>query len=265
VDGGIIEFTGANIVNNAANITLNGATASIRDQNNLDGLRGFNDNMATGMFTLEGGANFNTAGIFGNNGLVDIFASDAFTAGSLYAQGAGTTQVDGNLTAATVNVAGGRLKGTGTVKGNVMVSGGAEVDPGDSPGTLNVNGNYTQTATGVLNLEFAGPGAGQFDVLNVSGNANLAGTLDLTALAGFTPVGGESFDVLNYGSRTGTFTSVNGLNLGSGYTFQLQYNANDLVLTVNNTQAAPEPGSRTLFACGVGIIAVSRFIRRKVQ
>jgi hypothetical protein len=63
--------------------------------------------------------------------------------------------------------------------GNVSVNAGIlEADP--QP--INVKGNYTQNAGGTLLLQVAGAKPGQYDFLNVSGNANLGGTLQLTNL-----------------------------------------------------------------------------------
>ena len=47
-----------------------------------------------------------------------------------------------------------------------------------SPDTVTVNGTYTQTSTGVLDLQLGGsPASGQYGSLTITGAANLAGTL----------------------------------------------------------------------------------------
>jgi hypothetical protein len=51
------------------------------------------------------------------------------------------------------------------------------------PQPINVKGNYTQNAGGTLLLQIAGAGSGQYNFLNVSGNANLGGILQLTNAA----------------------------------------------------------------------------------
>ena len=48
--------------------------------------------------------------------------------------------------------------------GNVTNSG--TVSPGNSPGTLNVVGSYTQTASGILRAEIASPAS--YDKINVT-------------------------------------------------------------------------------------------------
>jgi hypothetical protein len=101
------------------------------------------------------------------------------------------------------------LNGTGTITGNVSNAG--TVSPGLSPGCLDITGNYTQTASGILNLELGGgePCTG-FDRLAVGGVAALAGTLNTTLINSFNPPNGTTFRLLTYGSRTGTFSTVNG-------------------------------------------------------
>jgi len=54
------------------------------------------------------------------------------------------------------------------------------------PQPINVVGDYNQTAGGTLQLNIAGRAAGQFDVLNVTGNAALNGALRLLNL-GYQP------------------------------------------------------------------------------
>ena len=55
----------------------------------------------------------------------------------------GTTTVNGLLAMEHGAFLSGTLKGSGTVKGNI-ISTGATVKPGNSPGILTINGTYTQ-------------------------------------------------------------------------------------------------------------------------
>jgi hypothetical protein len=59
--------------------------------------------------------------------------------------------------------------------GDVTVNGGVLAA---DPQPINVLGNYTQNAGGTLQLNIAGPANGQFDVLNVAGNAALNAPCD---------------------------------------------------------------------------------------
>lgn len=86
------------------------------------------------------------------------------------------------------------------------------------------------------------PGS-QFTVLDVIGAASLAGTLDISLANSFVPSYGETFEIVDAGSLTGTFSSVNDpLN---GITFSVAYTSSGVTLT-----AVPEPtsfGLLTLF------------------
>ena len=54
--GGTLRLSVANIVNNAAAIVLDGASARIQDMSNQDALRNLANNTAAGNFTIRNGA-----------------------------------------------------------------------------------------------------------------------------------------------------------------------------------------------------------------
>jgi len=60
-----------------------------------------------------------------------------------------------------------------------------------------------------LNPDIGGTAAGQFDQLNVTGKATLAGTLNITLVDGFTPILGRTWSILTYGSEAGDFATKN--------------------------------------------------------
>jgi hypothetical protein len=104
----------------------------------------------------------------------------------------------------------GRLVGVGTVSGSVDNTAGA-VAPGSSPGTLTINGAYSQGAGGRLEVEIAGTGVGQFDKLTIGGGATLNGALALQPTSGYASSAalGDGIDFLTYGStRSGQFAQV---------------------------------------------------------
>ena len=111
--------------------------------------------------------------------------------------------------------------------GGVLEPGGDQIT-----GTLTVTGGFTQSFTGVVNIELGGTGQGQFDVLAVTHGAALDGTLTVSLLPGYTPVVDDSFEVLTFTSRTGDFTTYTGLDLGNGLVLQPSYTGSALVLTV---------------------------------
>src|SRR5262249_1481872 len=67
--------------------------------------------------------------------------------------------------------------------GPIDIEGGS--GPGGTQGTLAVNGNYTQTSTGELDVHLYSSSA--YDVLSVTGLATLGGTLRILDMGGYTP------------------------------------------------------------------------------
>ena len=124
---------------------------------------------------------------------------------------AGSLLFNGGIGSTNV-AAGAFLGGNGTIAGNLTNSG--TVSPGNSPGTINVAGNYTQVATGTLVVELAS--GASFDQLVISGTATLAGSLQVNLTGSFDPVG-KSFTFLTAaGGVSGTFTTVSGTALVTG-------------------------------------------------
>jgi autotransporter-associated beta strand protein len=130
----------------------------------------------------------------------------------------GTLEVDSRLATAVLNVQqAATLKGTGLIAGMVFNSG--MLSPGDSPGTLTIEGNYTQTASGTFNVLILSPS--DYTRLVVTGSATLAGTLKLTLGSGYVPAVGTQFTILTAaGGINGTFQKLVG---PSGQGFSVKY------------------------------------------
>jgi len=138
----------------------------------------------------------------------------------------GTFTVTGGLTIDS----GGTLVATGSIVGNVTNYGTLTVGSGTAPGSLSITGNYTQDSAAVLNLVLDGTTAGTgYSQLAISGTATLDGTLNVSLASGYTPSSGNSFQLLTFGSSSGTFASI---NYPSGPTFTPSYNSGDLTLDV---------------------------------
>ncbi|MCO6044295.1 right-handed parallel beta-helix repeat-containing protein [Aeoliella sp. ICT_H6.2] len=86
----------------------------------------------------------------------------------------------------------GTLTGAGQVIGEIVNEG--TVSPGASPGTWTIDGDFTQTTTGLLHLELASDS--EFDRLEVLGNLTLEGTLEVSLLEGYRPKAGDTFELL---------------------------------------------------------------------
>lgn len=117
----------------------------------------------------------------------------------------GTLLLNGTVTGLAVVNAQGTFGGTGTLTGNLEVSG--TVAPGASIGTLNVIGDVAFGATSVFNPEVSSEDGS--DLLNVTGTINFDGsTLLVSPLLGDFPIG-SSFTVASAtGGITGTFSSL---------------------------------------------------------
>src|SRR5262249_24551907 len=146
--GGTLEFANANIQTLAA-LTLDGPGAAITDLAGHNALAGLTTVTSDGRLALLDGKSLTTAGDLRNAGAVTIDASSALAVGGSYLQTAGSTTLNGMLTAPTVvDIQGGTLSGAGTVHGNLQNEGSILVGSATAVGTLTVTGNYTQSASG---------------------------------------------------------------------------------------------------------------------
>ena len=124
--------------------------------------------------------------------------------------GAGELTLNNDLltSGGMLDVQQGTVTGTASVSGDVVNSGGT-VSPGNSPGTLEIDGDYAQGATANLLMEIAGTSPGtNYDVLIVAGMARLQGALNVVLLDEFEPQVDDTFDILNLTSIAGTFDEL---------------------------------------------------------
>jgi len=100
---------------------------------------------------------------------------------------------------------GNSLGGNGTINGNLVSSG--LISPGNSPGTLSIGGNFTQTSAGTFLLEAAS--LSNFDRMNVSGAATVDGTLAAIGFGGNNLRPGDSYQFLTAdGGISGEFDTI---------------------------------------------------------
>jgi Ca2+-binding RTX toxin-like protein len=267
--GGTISGTGKKIVSGALNLSgsryLDGTTLETNGATIWTGagyLYGYNgaiwNNTSTGTIDLQGDGDFylasgtpsfNNAGTFtksngatngsdysyfdvafNNTGTVEIKKGKLNLAGG-YTQTAGTTRLNGgNLASSSFDLKGGVLTGAGTITGNVNNTGG-QVNPGNTVGTLVIDGNYSQSGTGLLNFDLAS--ASSFDKFNVTGEGTFGGTLKVSLGTGYTPTIGTKYTVLTYGTATAkTFNTVQGIDLSTSLALAPTSTGNNLILEV---------------------------------
>ena len=242
--------------NNAgASVTMSGTSNSINVTN------AFNNNGGT--VTLSGTSENLTSTSFTNSGNVTLGATETLnTSGGAYTQTAGSTDVSGNLFTGTysqsggtttvesggvifssITSTGGTVQGAGTINGN-LTSGGTVIagTPG-APGTLQINGNYTQTPTGIYNELISNSGNG---LLNINGTATLqsGSALTITLVGGYDPVNGTTFTILDYGGFGGGSFNITNPSFNGGtqqwvITSYTGGDGDDIVLEAEGAAVAP--------------------------
>ena len=169
-------------------------------------------------------------GGFSNAGLVEI-GGGTLNFALTYTQSAGETRLDGGDLQANPTLNGGSLTGGGTVDGQLTIN-NATIAPGLSADIIVVAGDLFLNPGSVTNIEIestSGPGPGGHDQIQVNGTANLDGTLNVTLLGGFEPVGADNFTAITALSGVvGTFATE---NAPAGKILTVDYNSNDVVLS----------------------------------
>ncbi len=275
-DGGLSGGSGASLVKvGTGTLTLGGANTYTGGTTINAGLINFSalNNFGTGTVTLNGGglqwAAGNTidissssrlvlgaaGGTFDTNGNNITFATGLTGAGGITKQGGGilnlagantytgptsvtggTLAVNGSITSNVTVGSAGTLGGNGTIFGNVVNAG--TLAPGNSIGTLNITGNFVQSAGSFYQVE--ANAAGQADRVNATGTATIqGGTVQVIAAPGvYAP--STTYTILRAtGGVSGVYSGVT-----SNFAFltpTLSYDANDVFLTLSIGQTAFTP------------------------
>lgn len=114
------------------------------------------------------------------------------------------------------------LRGHGTVAGDVLNTSG-RVQPGSSPGTLTIEGDYTQGERGKLELDVDGELPGTFDRLAVTGAATLGGTVAVSRAATYDPADSAVFPFLAAASIVPSPAALTGGGLPRERSFGLAF------------------------------------------
>ncbi len=177
----------------------------------------------------------------GGTGTLTIGEFGTVNADEVFIGTGGTVQGTGGGGAATANA---------TLNAGTITLDGGFVDPGFSAGTLSMSGDFIMNS-GTLDIELGGTGAGQSDLIDVFGTANLLGGLiDFTLIDDYLPgVGDETVFLSADGGLTvdEANLSVAFSGVTTDFEFDLTFGTNDATLTA---LVDAEAGESVLFFGG---------------
>jgi fibronectin-binding autotransporter adhesin len=230
--------------------SLSGGTVKAHEEI-VGGGNGINSS-GNGTFTEKGGTNTITAsgGTAGNLEIGDVATGTyqlyggKLTAVSLTINSTGSMVIDKTGSAAITFTISGTTMNDGVMS---FTDASASLGAFTNDGSLALNattskagkltlGTYTQGSGGTLTINLDGTTAGtNYYELNISGAATLGGTLDLST--GFAPVVGDTWDILNYTSETGSFSTINLPTAPAGDHYVFSCGAKDCSLTLDSGPA----------------------------
>lgn len=261
--------------NSDHNSTFSGAVALGKTANLQSVTTGVNSVTFSGVLSGAGGITKTGSGRVTLTNANTFLGSTTINEGTLILSGTGavssssTVDVKNGATLDHSGVTGGTysfgtgqtLKGSGTVIGNSIVNG--SLQPGNSPGVLTFTGDLTlgSTANSTFEIQSGTPDRGtNYDGVTVTGLLSYNGTLTLSLT---TLVAGGTYDLFNFTSVAGNFTSVvfaGGAYTGTfsydgsafwnatsqGQTFNFELASGDLIIS-----AIPEPSTTLLLAAAL--------------
>lgn len=241
---GTLTVTGGNALGDTALVMIDsGATLAVAQSETVGSLGGVSGSLVTvaagQTLTTQDNSGASFAGtISGAGGLRQNFSGTTTISGASTYTGptsvaVGTLIVNGSiLSSSGVNVAAGAtIGGSGQLPSTTVFG---TISPGNSPGTLTINGNLTLNPGSVYRAEIEGAVA---DRITVTGTASLAGTLRLVPLGGAYSFNSPYTLLSAAGGASGRFGTVDSTgSFGDGITSTVSYTSNDVLLTL-----APKP------------------------
>lgn len=245
--GGAFEWSGGALTGELSVAgTLSTAIDGSTNRKTVDASEGPGKLTLNGPTTVSGEELIVNRGTVTNLGTLTVPGKIFVTNGGTLTQAGGSTTLEGGTLFSEpqpVAATGGVLAGHGTVEASLANTGGTVRPAVSAP--LQVTGGYTQSAGGTLEMDAEGSSPGTFGQLQVTGEASLAGTIDVKTLGGFAPPTGDALETLTYGSRAGVFGAFAG-----GPLYGISYGATGADVVFGG--APPEFGRCVKVAAGKG-------------
>ncbi len=249
---GAVTVSGTNSLLSAGNQILIGRNF-LFDDNNDTAPGTVLQSGGSGTLTVENDGRVQAQTIFIGKQILD----PAENKGTLNVVDGGTVQAD------TVFIyRDGTLAGNGTVEADIENLGGT-VEPGLSPGDLNIIGNVQDTG-GTYNMEVIGNPGGtfSFDRVLVDGFASIVDAILNISFAGLLPGPGDVFNFFSVTDPTNSVFDFAQINLsGARGDFETGLVNNNFVFVAQSEfESVPEP--TTLVLMGIGLAGLG-FARRR--
>ena len=259
---GLLTITSGGILSTQGDVTLAGkagSNATLSIDGDSSGLTAPNLNIGGSGSKMGGAASVKLT----NAGHLNIAQKITMWKGSSINTTNGTITVGTTRSAAegylTINSTG-ELAASGTITGNVSNDGGTISIGAGKPGTLNITGNFSQSA-GILKVAMSGTSSSDASQLDATGTVAITGgTIEFDFVNGYAPKKGDTFQFIdppqsvNLSNVDYTFTG-----LEPGFLFDVTPNTNGLSFTaLNNAVATPEPAGLAIFGLGAGLVVLRR-------
>lgn len=262
-------------LSNATGATLtNGANGTINNSAQLTNLSGatltnsghlVNNNAGT----INNSGNIISTGDITNSGNFLIANMGSVIGGGDFTQTAGSLVVNGSMTQSLIDIEGGTLSGSGYLSGTVKIGSDAMLNPGNSPGVLNITGDLF--IDGLLNIEIAS--ADVFDIINVSGTTTFGGNSQIVFnfVNAFMPTEDFTLDFFNSANVEGfdlvELSFGDNMNWGAASLengqLQLAVSASEIDGGNGSTGQVPEPA--TIALLGIGFAGFGAARRRQLK
>lgn len=252
-NGGVVTNTDGFVARNSfypsrGNVTVTGAGSQWNSSGNL--YIGGNSTAKGGTATLDilDNGKVSVGGILKvwdsgqvklAGGILDVGTLDFSAVGARFEMSGGTLAVD-------------------QFQGDLIQTDGV-LSPGDSPGLTFIDGDYIQSSPASVLFEIEGLNRGvDYDALNVAGIADLNGEILIELGNGFSAAAGDTFDLIDATSITGTASfDFSGAALSNGLVWDTSSFVSNGSVTI--VSAVPEPAA----AIVLGFLTVGLMMRRR--